>query len=144
FDRPHFMRVLVTGGSGLLGKAIEQVVKQEGGCLEGEQWTFLSSKEANLVDLQQTRAVFQKYRPTHVIHLAAKVGGLYLHMKENLHFLRGCKVQDRRRRSGAKVQDDRQAQGQGRQRSVIQRSGAKVQDDRQAKGRKNGQNRETR
>lgn len=38
-------------------------------------------------DLQQTRAVFEKYRPTHVIHLAAKVGGLYLHMKENLHFL---------------------------------------------------------
>uniref|UniRef100_A0A4W5PRY9 GDP-L-fucose synthase n=1 Tax=Hucho hucho TaxID=62062 RepID=A0A4W5PRY9_9TELE len=85
--KAEFMRVLVTGGSGLLGKAIEQVVKQEGGCLEGEQWTFLSSKEANLVDLQQTRAVFQKYRPTHVIHLAAKVGGLYLHMKENLHFL---------------------------------------------------------
>uniref|UniRef100_A0A8K9Y417 GDP-L-fucose synthase n=1 Tax=Oncorhynchus mykiss TaxID=8022 RepID=A0A8K9Y417_ONCMY len=82
------MRVLVTGGSGLVGKAIEHVVKQEGGCLEGEQWTFLSSKEANLVDLQQTRAVFEKYRPTHVIHLAAKVGGLYLHMKENLHFLR--------------------------------------------------------
>uniref|UniRef100_A0A8C7N8E3 GDP-L-fucose synthase n=1 Tax=Oncorhynchus kisutch TaxID=8019 RepID=A0A8C7N8E3_ONCKI len=81
------MRVLVTGGSGLVGKAIEHVVKQEGGCLKGEQWTFLSSKEANLVDLQQTRAVFEKYRPTHVIHLAAKVGGLYLHMKENLHFL---------------------------------------------------------
>ncbi|CAB1342262.1 unnamed protein product [Coregonus sp. 'balchen'] len=81
------MRVLVTGGSGLVGKAIEHVVKQEGGCLEGEQWTFLCSKEANLVDLQQTIAVFKKYRPTHVIHLAAKVGGLYLHMKENLHFL---------------------------------------------------------
>uniref|UniRef100_A0A4W5KNY6 GDP-L-fucose synthase n=1 Tax=Hucho hucho TaxID=62062 RepID=A0A4W5KNY6_9TELE len=82
------MRVLVTGGSGLVGKAIEHMVKQEGGCLEGEQWTFLCSKEANLVDLQQTRAVFEKYRPTHVIHLAAKVGGLYLHMKENLNFLR--------------------------------------------------------
>lgn len=38
-------------------------------------------------DLEQTRAVFEKYRPTHVIHLAAKVGGLYLHMRENLHFL---------------------------------------------------------
>ncbi|XP_034153055.1 GDP-L-fucose synthase [Esox lucius] len=82
------MRVLVTGGSGLIGKAIEQVVKNEGGSLEGEQWIFISSKEANLVDLQQTKAVFAKYRPTHVIHLAAKVGGLYLHMKENLHFLR--------------------------------------------------------
>uniref|UniRef100_A0A673Y883 GDP-L-fucose synthase n=2 Tax=Salmo trutta TaxID=8032 RepID=A0A673Y883_SALTR len=69
-------------------RAIEHVVKQEGGCLEGEQWNFLCSKEANLIDLQQTRAVFEKYRPTHVIHLAAKVGGLYLHMKENLHFLR--------------------------------------------------------
>uniref|UniRef100_A0A4W5PNP6 GDP-L-fucose synthase n=1 Tax=Hucho hucho TaxID=62062 RepID=A0A4W5PNP6_9TELE len=86
--RAEPMRVLVTGGSGLVGKAIEHVVKQEGGCLKGEQWTFLYSKEANLVDLQQTRAVFEKYRPTHVIHLAAKVGGLYLHMKDNLHFLR--------------------------------------------------------
>lgn len=38
-------------------------------------------------DVGQTRAVFEKYRPTHVIHLAAKVGGLYLHMRENLHFL---------------------------------------------------------
>ena len=38
-------------------------------------------------DIGQTRAVFEKYRPTHVIHLAAKVGGLYLHMRENLHFL---------------------------------------------------------
>jgi hypothetical protein len=68
----------------------------------------------------------------------------------------GCKVQDSRRAqgqvrqrsviqsSGAKVQDDRQAQGQVRQRLVIQSSGAKVQDDRQAQGRQNGQNRETR
>ncbi|KAJ4931806.1 hypothetical protein JOQ06_010246 [Pogonophryne albipinna] len=47
-----------------------------------------SSKDADLVDVGQTRAVFEKYRPTHVIHLAAKVGGLYLNMKENLHFLR--------------------------------------------------------
>ncbi|TKS91844.1 GDP-L-fucose synthase [Collichthys lucidus] len=43
------MRVLVTGGSGLLGKAIEHVVQQEGGKLDGEEWIFLSSKEADLV-----------------------------------------------------------------------------------------------
>lgn len=43
------MRVLVTGGSGLVGKAIEHVVQKEGGKLEGEQWIFLSSKDANLV-----------------------------------------------------------------------------------------------
>ncbi|KAM6966349.1 GDP-L-fucose synthase-like [Tautogolabrus adspersus] len=89
------MRVLVTGGSGLLGKAIEHVVEQEGEKLEGEQWIFLSSKDANLTDVEQTRAVFEKHRPTHVIHLAAKVGGLYLHMRENLHFLRdNLKIND--------------------------------------------------
>ncbi|XP_041633914.1 GDP-L-fucose synthase-like [Cheilinus undulatus] len=81
------MRVMVTGGSGMMGKAIEHVVLHEGGKLEGEEWFFLSSKDANLVDLEQTKAVFEKYRPTHVIHLAAKVGGLYLHMRDNLHFL---------------------------------------------------------
>ncbi|XP_029293107.1 GDP-L-fucose synthase-like [Cottoperca gobio] len=89
------MRVLVTGGSGLLGKAIEHVVQQQGGKLEGEEWIFLSSKDADLVDVGQTRAVFEKYRPTHVVHLAAKVGGLYQHMRENLHFLRdNIKIND--------------------------------------------------
>lgn len=43
------IRVLVTGGSGLVGKAIEHVVQREGGKLEGEEWIFLSSKDANLV-----------------------------------------------------------------------------------------------
>uniref|UniRef100_A0A3Q4APM4 GDP-L-fucose synthase n=1 Tax=Mola mola TaxID=94237 RepID=A0A3Q4APM4_MOLML len=89
------IRVLVTGGSGLVGKAIEHVVQREGGKLEGEEWIFLSSKDANLVDAGQTRAVFEKYRPTHVIHLAAKVGGLYLHMRQNLQFLRdNIKIND--------------------------------------------------
>ncbi|XP_056144231.1 GDP-L-fucose synthase-like [Lampris incognitus] len=88
-------RVLVTGGSGLLGKAIEHVVHEEGGRLEGEEWIFISSKEANLLDIEQTRAAFEKYHPTHIIHLAAKVGGLYQHMRENLQFLRdNLKIND--------------------------------------------------
>ena len=32
--------------------------------------------------------VFEKYQPTHVIHLAAKVGGLYGNMRANLEFFR--------------------------------------------------------
>ncbi len=43
------MRVLVTGGGGLVGRAIERVVKEEGGGREGEEWIFLSSKDANLM-----------------------------------------------------------------------------------------------
>ena len=43
------MRVLVTGGSGLIGKAIEQVVTRDGAKNEGEEWIFISSKDANLL-----------------------------------------------------------------------------------------------
>lgn len=43
------MRVLVTGGSGLVGQAIQHVVKEEGGAKEGEEWIFLTSKDANLM-----------------------------------------------------------------------------------------------
>ncbi|XP_043076136.1 GDP-L-fucose synthase-like [Puntigrus tetrazona] len=82
------MRVLVTGGSGLVGRAIERVVKEEGGGREGDEWIFLSSKDANLMSVEATRAVFQKHRPTHVIHLATIVRGLYINMKHNLDFWR--------------------------------------------------------
>uniref|UniRef100_A0A668SVF9 GDP-L-fucose synthase n=1 Tax=Oreochromis aureus TaxID=47969 RepID=A0A668SVF9_OREAU len=82
------MRVLVTGASGLVGRAIQHVVKEEGVAKEGEEWIFLSSKDANLMNMDQTRAVFEKHRPTHVIHLAAMVGGLFKNMKYNLDFWR--------------------------------------------------------
>lgn len=83
--------VLVTGGSGLVGRAIERVVKEEGAARQGEEWIFLSSKDADLTDREATRALFQKHRPTHVIHLAAMVGGLFRNMKLNLDFWR-CNV----------------------------------------------------
>jgi len=78
--------ILVTGGSGLLGKAIEKVIQNDKS--EREEWIFLSSKDANLLDKNATFAVFEKYHPTHVIHLAAYVGGLYAQMGHNLDFFR--------------------------------------------------------
>lgn len=42
-------RVLVTGGSGLVGMSLQRVVKEMGGAKEGEEWIFLSSKDANLL-----------------------------------------------------------------------------------------------
>uniref|UniRef100_A0A3Q3LAZ7 GDP-L-fucose synthase n=1 Tax=Labrus bergylta TaxID=56723 RepID=A0A3Q3LAZ7_9LABR len=68
--------------------AIQHVVREEGGAKEGEEWIFLSSKDANLMNMDETRAVFEKHRPTHVIHLAAMVGGLFKNMKYNLDFWR--------------------------------------------------------
>ncbi|KAJ0065656.1 hypothetical protein NL108_015180, partial [Boleophthalmus pectinirostris] len=37
---------------------------------------------------EETKAIFEKYKPTHVIHLAAMVGGLFKNMKFNLDFWR--------------------------------------------------------
>ncbi|KAI0069172.1 NAD(P)-binding protein [Artomyces pyxidatus] len=85
--------ILVTGGHGLVGKAIKHVIDTEPvgsryGRKEGETWVFATSKEADLRDEAQTKALFEKYKPTHVIHLAALVGGLFMNMKYKLSFLR--------------------------------------------------------
>ena len=37
---------------------------------------------------EDTKAIFDKYKPTHVIHLAAMVGGLFRNMRQNADFLR--------------------------------------------------------
>ena len=99
--------ILVTGGTGLVGKAIETVVNG-GEKQANEEWIFLSSKDADLLNEQSTQNVFEKYRPTHVIHLAAmvnlsflyfkaitltcfillQVGGLFHNMRANLDFFR--------------------------------------------------------
>ncbi|GLH08383.1 ACYPI007507 protein [Gryllus bimaculatus] len=78
--------ILVTGGSGLVGKAIQEIVKTEKKA--DETWVFASSKDADLSNLNETKALFEKHHPTHVIHLAAMVGGLFHNMSHNLDFLR--------------------------------------------------------
>jgi len=79
-------RILVTGGSGLVGSGIRAAVEMEPKA--DEEFFYLSSKDADLTDRAATKAVFEKIKPTHVIHLAAKVGGLYGNMRGNLHFFR--------------------------------------------------------
>lgn len=79
--------ILVTGGTGLVGKGLEAVVqKQEK--RDDEEWVFVSSKDADLTNKEETMALFDRIKPTHVIHLAAFVGGLYRNLKYNLDFFR--------------------------------------------------------
>ncbi|KAI7848305.1 hypothetical protein BDC45DRAFT_523740 [Circinella umbellata] len=84
--------ILVTGGSGLVGKAIQWVVENDKserfGKRPGEKWVFLTSKDGDLRKPDEAKAIFEKYKPTHVIHLAAMVGGLFKNMKYKLDFLR--------------------------------------------------------
>jgi GDP-L-fucose synthase len=81
--------ILVTGGTGLVGRAIETVVNEKDGLKEpNETWIFLSSKDVNLTNYDETKSFFERHRPTHVIHLAAMVGGLFHNMRNNLDFFR--------------------------------------------------------
>jgi len=78
--------ILVTGGTGLVGSGLKTVIKSEN--RDNEVWIFLSSKETDLCDYNSTKKLFEKYKPTHVIHLAAMVGGLFHNMSHNLDFFR--------------------------------------------------------
>lgn len=78
--------VLVTGGTGLVGQAIRHVVEQQN--IPNETWVYLSSKDGDLCDPVATRAIFERVKPTHVIHLAAMVGGLFKNLRANLDFWR--------------------------------------------------------
>ena len=75
----HEEIVLVTGGSGLVGMAMHEVIAAE--CPQDEQWVFTGSQDANLTDLKSAKALFERIKPTMVIHLAARVGGLFANMQ---------------------------------------------------------------
>jgi len=74
--------IMVTGGSGLVGQAIRMYV--ESNKKDNEEWVFLSSKDGDLRVRSDTDAIFAKFKPTHVIHLAAKVGGLFANMAQKV------------------------------------------------------------
>uniref|UniRef100_A0A8C0E105 GDP-L-fucose synthase n=1 Tax=Balaenoptera musculus TaxID=9771 RepID=A0A8C0E105_BALMU len=57
------MRILVTGGSGLVGRAIQKVVA-DGARLPGEDWVFVSSKDADLTGKTYTSTTTCCTRPS--------------------------------------------------------------------------------
>lgn len=77
------MRVLVLGGTGLVGKNLEDYVKINS---DDRTWYFASSKDADLTIYEDVIALFSRFYPTHVINLAAYVGGLYKNMEEGVEF----------------------------------------------------------
>lgn len=79
--------VMVTGGSGLVGAAIRQYIL-ETGARDNEEWVYLASQDGDLRSRKDCEAIFEKHKPTHVIHLAAKVGGLFANMAQKVEFFR--------------------------------------------------------
>jgi GDP-L-fucose synthase len=66
--------VLVTGGSGLVGHALQNTPHRRAPEFE---WIFANSKSLDLTQRQATIEFFERVKPMYVIHLAARVGGLY-------------------------------------------------------------------
>jgi GDP-L-fucose synthase len=71
------VNVLVTGGSGFLGKSLQKAQPS---------WTYLSSKQCDLTNQKQTFEYFQDNKPKAVLHLAARVGGIRDNMKNQGEF----------------------------------------------------------
>jgi len=78
--------VLVTGGTGLVGKGIEIFLKSQN--RPNERWVYAGSKDADLRKKEDVDALFQREKPTHVIHLAAAVGGLFMNMRRKVEMFR--------------------------------------------------------
>ena len=68
-------KVLVTGGSGLVGSAINKIA-----CNYEYDFLFINSNDCDLTDYISTISLFETFKPDYVIHLAARVGGLFKNM----------------------------------------------------------------
>jgi GDP-L-fucose synthase len=66
------VKILVTGGDGLVGNAIKSIA----GEFPDFQCVFATRKDADLTDRIATEKMFKKHNPDYVIHTAARVGGI--------------------------------------------------------------------
>jgi GDP-L-fucose synthase len=69
-------KIIITGGTGLVGSALQSIQMQYSDYV----FVFLSSKDCDLTNYNDTLECFWIHSPKFVIHLAANVGGLYKNM----------------------------------------------------------------
>lgn len=73
------MKILVTGGTGLVGNGIKNALKNT-----NHECIYLGSKDCDLISYTQTFELFSREKPDCVIHLAAVVGGLFKNMNHKV------------------------------------------------------------
>jgi len=70
--------ILVTGGSGLVGKHLKDIMPDA---------TYIGSKDCDLTDVTQVDALIDFFRPKIVVHLAARVGGIVDNINHPVEYL---------------------------------------------------------
>jgi len=73
------MRIVVTGGSGMVGRCINDITSQ----YPDHKFFFLNSSICNLTNRENTIEFFTNNKFDYIIHLAADVGGLYKNLNDN-------------------------------------------------------------
>lgn len=101
-------KILVTGGTGLIGSAIQRYIDEINPELgQSARWMFVGSSPYNLLHYNDVEKLFAYFRPTHVIHLAAKVGGLYKNQRAKLAMYQdNMKINDHIMRAAANCEVD--------------------------------------
>ena len=74
------MKLLITGGTGLVGTGIKSIASE----FPELDISYMSSKDCNLLDYDQVLEYFWNEEPECIIHLAANVGGLYKNMNQKV------------------------------------------------------------
>ena len=79
-------RILITGGTGLVGHGIRAVSHYNYSSSDTE-FIFISSRDYDLTNAEDVQRMFEEHRPTKIIHLAACVGGLFKNMSQKVDML---------------------------------------------------------
>src|SRR3989344_3321906 len=80
-DNRHTMKkLLVTGADGLVGSSLRRI--------NPPNTVFVTRKDCDLTNFEATKKMFGDIAPTHVVHLAAQVGGIGGNMLHSGEFFR--------------------------------------------------------